>query len=67
MRRASLHLSIYFIPSPMLFGGTSPDIFNPALAKAVRTIVLSVGDWGIPAWIKDSAAKKGISFASTAI
>lgn len=59
-------------PSPssllvMLFEGTSPDIFDPALMKGVRAIALSVGEKEIPAWIRDQAAKKGISFTPAAI
>ena len=59
-------------PSPssllvMLFEGTSPDIFEPALMKAVKAIALSVGEREIPVWIRERAGKKGISFTPAAI
>ena len=59
-------------PSPssllvMLFEGTAPDIFEPALMKAVRAIALSVVEREIPVWIKERAGKKGISFTPAAI
>ncbi len=59
-------------PSPssllvMLFEGTSPDIFEPALMKSLKAIALSVGEKEIPVWIKERAGKKGISFTPVAI
>ncbi|HMK56129.1 MAG TPA: DNA polymerase III subunit delta [Dissulfurispiraceae bacterium] len=51
----------------LLFEGASPDIFDPAIAKAVKTIALNVSEREIPVWIRERAAKKGISFTSAAI
>jgi DNA polymerase III subunit delta len=59
-------------PSPssllvMIFEGTSPDIFDPALMKKVKSIALSVSEREVTVWIKERAAKKGMTFTPAAI
>ena len=51
----------------MLFEGTSPDIFDPAMAKAVKAIALSVSEREVPVWIRERALKKGMTFTPSAI
>jgi len=59
-------------PSPssllvMIFEGTSPDIFEPALMKVVKSIALTVSEREVPVWIRERAAKKGMTFTPAAI
>jgi DNA polymerase III delta subunit len=51
----------------MLFEGTAPDMFDPAMMKVVKSIALSVAEREIPSWISERAAKKGIKFTQAAI
>jgi DNA polymerase-3 subunit delta len=51
----------------MLFEGSRPDLFDPAAAKEVKVVSLSVSEGEIPAWIQEKAAQKGVKFSPAAV
>lgn len=59
-------------PSPasllvLLYEGAQPKLFDAALLKQVKTILLDVPDREVPAWIKAQAKKKGIQMTDEAV
>lgn len=51
----------------MLFEGSRPDLFDPAVMKDVKAIALSVSEGEIPAWIHEKAGEKNIKFTPKAV
>lgn len=51
----------------LLFEGSAPDIFDPAVMKNVKAIALGVSERELPAWINEKAAQKKIKFTPAAI
>lgn len=59
-------------PSPttllvMLFEGTGPKIFDPAVLKAIKVIPLAVSERELPAWIAERAKGRGIELTRRAV
>ncbi len=51
----------------MLFGGTSPKLFDASVAKNLKTIGLNVQEKDIQLWVKGRAQKKGVELTDRAI
>jgi DNA polymerase-3 subunit delta len=51
----------------MLFEGTGPKIFDPAVMKAMTVITLAVSERELPSWISERAKMKGVDLTPRAV